>query len=192
MNFCYDCFEPIEDGEQKPVNRLKITAGNWYVCEMEVMNENMITAFHRGEVYYCPKDGYIDVNGVLCEVGTLDVFRLATKEEIPQQKQEWSEEDDRMLDKCIKAACSNYYPGISSVRDWLRSLKNRYTWKPSDLPHWKKSTLPDNTTGFNSDYFCYKGYNINYKELFEKLPKDGEMRGRNCCYKNDIACEDYE
>ena len=46
-------------------------------------------------------------------------------------------------------------------------------WKPSDLPHWKKSTLTnDNTTGFNSDYFCHKGYNINYKELFEKLPKD--------------------
>ena len=56
---------------------------------------------------------------------------------------------------------------------WLENLKYRYTWKPSDLPHWKKSTLPnDNTTGFNSDYFCYKGYNINYKELFEKLPKD--------------------
>ena len=69
--------------EQKPAD-LKITAGNWYVCYIEVWNENMITAFHRGEVYYCPKDGYIDVNGMLFEVGDLDVFRLATKEEIPQ------------------------------------------------------------------------------------------------------------
>lgn len=41
------------------------------------------------------------------------------------------------------------------------------------LPHWKKSALPnDNVNGFNSDYFCHKGYCINYKELFEKLPKD--------------------
>lgn len=91
------------NGEQKPVNRLKTTASNWYVCEMEVMNENMTTAFHSGEVYYCPKDGYIDVNGALFEVGTLDIFRLATKEEIPQPKQEWSEEDE----------------------NWLKSLKDR-------------------------------------------------------------------
>jgi hypothetical protein len=68
--------------EQKPAD-LKMTAGNWYVCDIEVWNENMITAFHRGEVYYCPKDGYIDVNGMLFEVGALDAFRLATKEEIP-------------------------------------------------------------------------------------------------------------
>lgn len=62
------------------------------------------------------------------------------------------------------------------LAEWLKELKelrSQTTWKPSDLPHWKKSTLPnDNTTGFNSDYFCHKGYVINYKELFEKLPKD--------------------
>jgi hypothetical protein len=42
-----------------------------------------------------------------------------------------------------------------------------------DFPHWEKSTLPnDDVTGFNSEYFCHKGYRINYKELFIKLPKD--------------------
>jgi hypothetical protein len=67
---------------------------------------------------------------------------------------------------------------LESLWHWLDELWQRVeypqtTWKPSDLPHWKKSTLPnDNTTGFNSDYFCHKGYCINYKELFEKLPKD--------------------
>ena len=111
-------------------------------------------------------------NDALTRALQFAMIELAKYSVVPQIRQEWSEEDDRMLDKCIKAACSNYYPGISSVRDWLKSLKERYAWKPSDLPHWKKSTLPDNTTGFNSDYFCYKGYNINYKELFEKLPKD--------------------
>jgi hypothetical protein len=73
--------------EQKPAD-LKTKAGNWYVCDMEVMNENMVTAFHRGEIYYCPKDGYLDVGGALFEVGCLDVFRLATEKEIPQPKQE--------------------------------------------------------------------------------------------------------
>lgn len=66
--------------------------------------------------------------------------------------------------------CNKFIEFLKSIRD-KGSLQS--TWKPSDLPHWKKSNLPDdNSTGFNSDYFCYKGYNINYKELFEKLPKD--------------------
>ena len=83
----------------------------------------------------------------------------------------WSEEDERMCTKTILALAG--FIGNEDKLDWLKSLKNRYIWKPSDLPHWKKSTLPnDNTTGFNGDYFCHKGYNINYKELFEKLPKD--------------------
>ena len=72
--------------EQKPAD-LKTKAGNWYVCDMEVMNENMVTAFHRDEIYYCPKDGYLDVGGALFKVGCLDVFRLATEKEIPQPKQ---------------------------------------------------------------------------------------------------------
>ena len=43
----------------------------------------------------------------------------------------------------------------------------------ASLPSWKKSTLPNNNViGINSEYLCYKGYRINYKELFEKLPKD--------------------
>ena len=45
-----------------------------------------------------------------------------------------------------------------------------------DLPKWKKSTLPildeEYPTGFNSKYFCYKGYCVDYKKLFEILPKE--------------------
>ena len=93
---------------------------------------------------------------------------------------ELSEEDEITIkDICDKLnRLSMTYVGNESIAcqediKWLKSLKDSCTWKPSDLPHWKKSTLPDdNTTGLNSDYFCYKGYNINYKELFEKLPKD--------------------
>ena len=147
--FCITKEEALEwvkrQGEQKPVNRLKTTAGNWYVCEMEVMNENMTTAFHRGEVYYCPKDGYIDVNGALFEVGTLDVFRLATKEEIQQQKQDWSEEDEKKIDFLrnlirfqIKDSKFSYgwgddvkYVTKEEAVDILTSLRPRSHWKPS-------------------------------------------------------------
>lgn len=83
----------------------------------------------------------------------------------------WNEEDEKIYAATIFALAG--FMGNEDKIDWLKSIKDRYTWKPSDLPHWKKSTLPnDNTTGFNSDYFCHKGYSINYKELFEKLPKD--------------------
>lgn len=59
-----------------------IKAGKWYVCDAEMINENMNVTFHRGEVYYCPKDGYIDVNGILFKVGSLcSEFRPATPEE---------------------------------------------------------------------------------------------------------------
>ena len=103
---------------------------------------------------------------------------------------EWSEEDERIRSCLIyqqeeeleKVENDKYGHSeiISDLKemyreriDWLKSLRPQNRWKPSDLPRWKKSTLPnDNTTGFNSDYFCHKGYCINYKELFEKLPKD--------------------
>lgn len=92
-------------------------------------------------------------------------------------KQEWNEEDYNEIETI---ACHLDNINNKGMAEVLRNIRDKYyhiipqnRWKPRDLPHWKKSTLPnDNTTGFNSDYFCYKGYNINYKELFEKLPKD--------------------
>ena len=131
-----------KQGEQKPAD-LKTKAGNWYICDMEVMNENMVTAFHRDEIYYCPKDGYLDVRGALFEVGCLDVFRLATEKEIPQPKHKpaWSEEDENLFKCAIDAVreeskvrtdgCLDEEVG-GMVTNWLKSLKDRYTWKPSD------------------------------------------------------------
>lgn len=59
-----------------------IKAGKWYVCDAEMINENMNVTFHRDEVYYCPKDGWIDVKGILFKVGSLcREFRPATPEE---------------------------------------------------------------------------------------------------------------
>ena len=47
----------------------------------------------------------------------------------------WSEEDEKMLVGCVQAMCT---PDAYSLNDrinfeyWLKSLKERYTWKPSD------------------------------------------------------------
>ena len=54
-----------------------------------------------------------------------------------QSKQEWSEDDEIMFRKAIitidnvrmNTGSSEYYQGICN---WLISLKDRYTWKPSD------------------------------------------------------------
>lgn len=46
-----------------------------------------------------------------------------------QPKQEWSEEDEKYL----KLAIDNFQMlGNSFLTAWLKSLKDRYTWKPSD------------------------------------------------------------
>ena len=52
----------------------------------------------------------------------------------PEQKQEWTEEDEKRLQSCLTIL---QVKGIMGVYDtpntkWLKSLKDRYTWKPSD------------------------------------------------------------
>lgn len=67
----------------KPKEEETIKAGNWYVCNCPIVNDNSMTAFHEGEIFYCSKDGWIDVNGALFKVGELcNNFRIATEEEI--------------------------------------------------------------------------------------------------------------
>lgn len=94
---------------------------------------------------------------------------------LPQPKQEWSEEDKERYISCLQRLGTGNPEQPETINSkWFKEhVYPQNRWKPSELPHWKKSTLPnDNTTGFNSDYFCHNGYCINYKELFEKLPKD--------------------
>ena len=48
-----------------------------------------------------------------------------------QSKQDWSEEDEEMFKLALKYLKQSYY-GEESVVSWLKSLKDRYTWKPSE------------------------------------------------------------
>lgn len=38
MNFCYDCFEPIEEDEQKVEPKFKVEKDKWYVCTSQYCN----------------------------------------------------------------------------------------------------------------------------------------------------------
>ena len=53
-----------------------------------------------------------------------------------EQKPAWSEEDEKMLHNIIKDVMilhnSKTIDGLKCKVNWLKSLKNRYTWKPSD------------------------------------------------------------
>lgn len=79
-------------------------------------------------------------------------------------RKEFESERDRT---CEEAALSQVY-GEGYEQGKQDALK--------DLPKWKKSTLPipdeEYPTGFNGKYFCYKGYCVDYKKLFETLPKE--------------------
>lgn len=121
----------IKNGEIISIEPETTKAGNWYVCKMEIMNESMTTAFHRDKVYYCPKDGYIDVDGALFKAGTLDVFRPATAEEIPQNSQCMMSEEPKSEFK-EKAASSAYF--IECWR-WFTEKLDKWTKENNGKKH---------------------------------------------------------
>lgn len=76
------------------------------------------------------------------EVNFFDDFRKTDSEAEPKfHEGEWSEKDKIALDNalwCCKQAASiakdeNDMGNVWYAENWLKSLKDRYTWKPSDL-----------------------------------------------------------
>lgn len=55
-----------------------------------------------------------------------------------EQKPTWSEEDEKLYTWCASAIQTRYNDGLFTMDEyretslWLKSLKERYTWKPSD------------------------------------------------------------
>lgn len=67
----------------------------------------------------------------------IDWFKNLKDRVQPQPKQEWSEKDERMFKSTIALIETledyNKAPdGFGDVKFWLKFLKERYTWKPSD------------------------------------------------------------
>lgn len=91
-----------------------------------------------------------------------------------EESAEWIEEDEKMLDDAIGAinAADYYtYDDKQEIGNWLKSLKDRYTWKPTDeqmdvLEQW----LKDNQYKGDARY-CYPIFESLYQDL--KKLKEG-------------------
>jgi hypothetical protein len=97
----------------------------------------------HGKYYYCIKDYFCggrkqaSKGDVVQALRGLPIMGLKDASEyfLPVnnvQNPAWSEEDEKILGKCIDAASGYYSPeDKQSMKDWLESLKNRVQ------PHWK-------------------------------------------------------
>ena len=90
------------------LKRYKVTLGE----EDEKMREQIAYAIRQLHVCECTK------NRLLAWLKSLK----------PQPKQEWSEDDEKMVNDIIAAIDTLYYHGMVN---WLKSLKQKYAWKPS-------------------------------------------------------------
>ena len=123
--------------------------GNKVIIE-RIKREDELTKFEK-EVKdlmnsCCNEIGEADITNELVKEAALNLLDLARKELQP----EFDKQMDKMLTKTDKVV-------------YLK-----------DLPKWEKNKLPNSESymGFTGSYFCYRGYNINYNKLFEKLPKE--------------------
>jgi hypothetical protein len=66
------------------------------------------------------------LQGDYCEVAPKCIAWL---EKQGEQKTAWSDEEEKILNSAISLA---YNVGENNMYNWFQSLKERYTWKPSD------------------------------------------------------------
>lgn len=107
MNFCSDCFEPIEEGEQK---------------HTEWSEEDNLQL--QAAIDICKSSGHIITSNWLKSLK----YRV-------QPKQEWSEGDKKKityLDDLVGYQSCMSKDEKKEFHDWFKSIKNRYTWKPSE------------------------------------------------------------
>lgn len=113
MNFCSDCFVPIEDGEQKPILDVEIPFGA-KDSELEEVSYDIPKGYHAE----------IEDNKVVIKKGE-------------QKSAEWSEEDENLLKLSLenltelKDRFGEEYGKVGDCIVLLESLKGRYAFKPS-------------------------------------------------------------
>ena len=79
----------------------------------------------------------LQAKGMMGVTDTINTKWLKSLKDRVQPKQEWSEEDIFKVQRICKYLdeAKKYYADITEVReciDWLKSLKDRYTWKPTE------------------------------------------------------------
>ena len=117
-----DKIVPIKDKKEPKFNVGDKVVNDGKVCTIKIVNE----------------DNYIVNNGER----DIQVHFSYTKDwKLVEQKPAWSEEDEKIIRGLI-AICDewvvrhSYYPvencDIEMLKNWLKSFKERYIWKPSD------------------------------------------------------------
>jgi hypothetical protein len=107
-----DKIVPIKDKKEPKFKVGDKVVNDGKVCTIKIVNE----------------DNYIVNNGER----DIQVHFSYTKDwKLVEQKPAWSEEYEKMLNGIIEASTHHCYLNITDI-DWLKSLKERYTWKPSD------------------------------------------------------------
>ncbi len=151
MNFCYDCFEPIEDGEKKSAD--KAESNLLTVERAKEMSPFMRSGFENEYAAWSEEDEEIaralndyvknlDILFSKINIGGKDVLSKEFREKVqdwlksikdrvqPQPKQEWSEEDEnRMNNLChfLEEYGNQYYGHLTlqGTISWFKSLKDR-------------------------------------------------------------------
>ena len=82
-------------------------------------------------------------------------------QDIEQKPAEWSEEDEKMLNDILMCGEHHCYLDAGNIA-WLKSLKDRYTWKPSE----EQIDALHYVTNFD-----YGGHKATLVSLYEQLKK---------------------
>ena len=152
MNFCSDCFEPIED-EHKPADKIQPKFKIGDIIRFKG-NETLKGEAETHKIVSYDNELYV------FDDGTTDLFCEQDLYELVEQKP-WSEEDENLFKSCITRI--QMVDSDVTLIDWLKSLKDRYTWKPSD----EQMEALDSAT----ENCAYSEYQDCLRELIGQLKK---------------------
>lgn len=122
--------------EQKPVEHLELKSGHWYICHRAYCCRADHLTVKEGEKVLCEEDGVIKGFVIKNAEKYFKEIRKPASFENKQKPIIWGEEEDRKLGAAIDLVNATSEVWSKQYQqeyiDWLKSLKERYTWKPSD------------------------------------------------------------
>ena len=123
----------------------------------------------NGVVNPATKEQREQLEKAMADAGYAFDFDKKKLKKIEQKPAEWSEEDEVKINRIV-ACLENLNVADNDILlkdvDWLKSLKTRYTWKPSDE---QMEALDDAVRLYKSTHFDSQHYKI--ESLYEDLKK---------------------
>lgn len=121
MYICNNCTFPIEQQDEYELVAKEIEQKPVWSDEDDYNLQCMIA-----KVTCDIQQGYIGRNNELID------WLKSLKNRVQPQIKKWSDEDERMYKMCVDAVEYYHTPeDESTIRNWLKSLKERNAWKPS-------------------------------------------------------------